>query len=465
MFNFDVVNGILMERGYLNTGIDQRITYNSYNKAIAICEGSDSLAIVYGPDKQRAIAQYYVNSSLTKTIYYFGDYEMEVTTSDTIHRHYVRSTTGIAALKVKNATTDSLYYTGTDHLGSIIALYRNDGSLKEQYSFDAWGRRRNPANWSYNNVPVPTVTERGFTGHEHLDDFGLINMNGRLYDPVLGRFLNADPVIQFPGFTQSYNSYSYVMNNPLRFTDPTGYTASTDAFIEAGLDNRSLDQMRAELYGGLYFDVFLNSELSSVVLFNGKRSDLKLHEDGTWTYNGSEILKEEAMAILHDIARNEPANLKAEVLKKATYLLQTIHRIRNNLPPDAISVSVNIDIVGILGADMSFPGKLLVLQGNDRGKTTNIFDFGIAGGLDIGATTVITSYYFVGNIQEMSINDFQGRRWAFNLGFSLLGIELGGGYLVAPVPGKGYIIGKMFQLGGSPPGLSGNINIGTTIFY
>jgi RHS repeat-associated protein len=143
------------------------------------------------------------------------------------------------------------------------------------------------------------------TGPELTGDSGLINMNGRLYDPVLGRFLNADPVIQFPGFTQSYNSYSYVMNNPLRFTDPTGYTASTDAFIEAGLDNRSLDQMRAELYGGLYFDVFLNSELSSVVLFNGKRSDLKLHEDGTWTLKGHIISPEEAMELMFDIARKE----------------------------------------------------------------------------------------------------------------------------------------------------------------
>ena len=215
-----------MERGDINTGLDQRITYNSYHKATSICEGSDSLAIVYGPDKQRAVARYYVNSTLTRTIYYFGDYEMEVTPSDTIHRHYVRSTTGIAALKVKSGSTDSLYYAGTDHLGSIIALYRNDGSVKEHYSFDAWGRRRNPTDWSYNDVPAPAITERGFTGHEHLDKFGLINMNGRLYDPVLGRFLNADPVIQFPWFTQSFNSYSYVLNNPLIYVDPSGYSAA-----------------------------------------------------------------------------------------------------------------------------------------------------------------------------------------------------------------------------------------------
>ena len=274
-------------------GIDQRITYNSYHKATSICEGSDSLAIVYGPDKQRAVARYYVNSTLTRTIYYFGDYEMEVTTSDTIHRYYVRSTTGIAALKVKSGSTDSLYYAGTDHLGSIIALYRNDGSVKEHYSFDAWGRRRNPADWSYNNVPAPALTERGFTSHEHLDKFGLINMNGRLYDPVLGRFLNADPVIQFPGFTQSYNSYSYVMNNPLRFTDPTGYTASIDAFTEAGLDNRRHSEKLRDLFGEMYYDVYISHFLDEE--YQGPIT-LTFKDGSYYTLDGKKLTPEEAMA-------------------------------------------------------------------------------------------------------------------------------------------------------------------------
>jgi RHS repeat-associated protein len=64
---------------------------------------------------------------------------------------------------------------------------------------------------------------RGFTGHEHLDMFGLINMNGRMYDPVIARFLSPDPFVQAPTFTQSFNRYSYVRNNPLSYIDPTGY--------------------------------------------------------------------------------------------------------------------------------------------------------------------------------------------------------------------------------------------------
>ena len=53
--------------------------------------------------------------------------------------------------------------------------------------------------------------------------FGLINMNGRLYDPYLQRFLSPDPYVQSPGNAQSYNRYSYCMNNPLMYFDPSGY--------------------------------------------------------------------------------------------------------------------------------------------------------------------------------------------------------------------------------------------------
>ncbi|MDP3444261.1 MAG: RHS repeat-associated core domain-containing protein, partial [Ignavibacteria bacterium] len=69
----------------------------------------------------------------------------------------------------------------------------------------------------------PTLfADRGFTAHEYLEDFKLYNMNGRLYDPVVGRFLSADPYVQDPGFTQSLNRYSYCLNNPLKYTDPSG---------------------------------------------------------------------------------------------------------------------------------------------------------------------------------------------------------------------------------------------------
>ena len=63
---------------------------------------------------------------------------------------------------------------------------------------------------------------RGYTGHEHLTRFGLINMNACLYDPVLGRFLSPDPYVQMPDFTQNFNRYSYCLNNPLVYVDENG---------------------------------------------------------------------------------------------------------------------------------------------------------------------------------------------------------------------------------------------------
>ena len=125
-------------------------------------------------------------------------------------------------------------YTITDHQGSLAA-YRSSGTWT-RLSYDAWGRRRNAEDGSYGNVPA-LATDRGYTGHEHLDEFGLINMNGRMYDPMLGRMLSPDIVVQQTDYTQSYNRYSYCFNNPLRFTDPSGYVVrgTTSSFRSLSL--------------------------------------------------------------------------------------------------------------------------------------------------------------------------------------------------------------------------------------
>jgi RHS repeat-associated protein len=148
---------------------------------------------------------------------------------------------------VKQGTTETFYY--TYYLGNILALVNENGTIAEEYNFDAWGQRRNPQNWGYTNVSNPAILERGFTGHQHLDNFGLINMNARLYDPLLGRMLSPDNYVQSPDNIQSFNRYSYAWNNPLKYTDPDGnfigtvFTAVVDlvstAFIKGGLDPTS----------------------------------------------------------------------------------------------------------------------------------------------------------------------------------------------------------------------------------
>ena len=109
-----------------------------------------------------------------------------------------------------------------DHLGSITHITNASGTVVERRSFDAWGRPRHPDNWGYSNIPAWTLLDRGYTGHEHLFGFDLINMNGRMYYPIIGRFLSPDPYVQGVG-TQGFNRYTYALNNPLKFTDPTGY--------------------------------------------------------------------------------------------------------------------------------------------------------------------------------------------------------------------------------------------------
>ena len=109
------------------------------------------------------------------------------------------------------------------------------GSLIARQSFDAWGRPRDIKTWGLHEVDLanpeqalalqPTAFfDRGYTGHEHMAGFGLINMNGRVYDPYLQRFLSPDPFVQAPTNAQNYNRYSYVLNNPLMYTDPSGYS-------------------------------------------------------------------------------------------------------------------------------------------------------------------------------------------------------------------------------------------------
>ena len=156
------------------------------------------------------------------TKYYSGPYEEIQKGSITQKNYYIYAGGQIAAVYTEGSSDAGMYYFHNDHLGSPWLITNASGNEVQRLNFDAWGRRRDASNWS-NYVNLPTFKfDRGFTGHEHLDMFGLINMNARLYDPLLGRFLSPDPIVQAPEFTQSFNGYTYALNNPLAYTDPNG---------------------------------------------------------------------------------------------------------------------------------------------------------------------------------------------------------------------------------------------------
>src|SRR5690606_30824344 len=122
---------------------------------------------------------------------------------------------------------NAFYYLHRDYLGSILAVTNSTGSIVEKRHFDAWGNVLLVEDGQNNNLNKLTFLERGYTGHEHLQGVGLINMNARLYDAKLHRFLAPDNFVQDPSNPQNYNRYGYVMNNPLKYTDESGEIALT----------------------------------------------------------------------------------------------------------------------------------------------------------------------------------------------------------------------------------------------
>jgi RHS repeat-associated protein len=121
-----------------------------------------------------------------------------------------------------NGTTQEYLYLHRDYQGSIVAITNQSGNVVEKRLFDAWGQVIKIQDGQGNSLASFVVLDRGYTGHEHLQSVALIHMNGRLYDPKVHRFLQPDNFIQDPSNTQSFNRYGYVLNNPLKYNDPSG---------------------------------------------------------------------------------------------------------------------------------------------------------------------------------------------------------------------------------------------------
>ncbi|WP_245600510.1 RHS repeat domain-containing protein [Flavobacterium daejeonense] len=120
-----------------------------------------------------------------------------------------------------DGTAQNYLYLQRDYQGSIVAVSDATGVVVEKRLFDAWGNVL-VQDGVGNTLAGLTILDRGYTGHEHLQSVGLIHMNGRLYDAKLHRFLQPDNYVQDPGNTQNYNRYGYVLNNPLKYIDPSG---------------------------------------------------------------------------------------------------------------------------------------------------------------------------------------------------------------------------------------------------
>ena len=161
--------------------------------------------------------------------YYTADAEREISNGTTTDLTYITSPTGlVAAIKTTGTQHDAMLI-ATDHLCSIVGVWDAQGTLLEEHRYSAWGQRTSSTN-------KPRL-RRGFTGHEHLQQFGLIDMQARLYDPHLGRFLAPDPYVQAPEMSMNFNRYAYCMNNPLKYVDPMGEFCIGAAIFIGGFIN------------------------------------------------------------------------------------------------------------------------------------------------------------------------------------------------------------------------------------
>lgn len=216
----------------------QDITYASYKRPLTITENGKEVRLEYGTDGERRVMRFYTNGTLQYTKHYLPD-GVEIIRDRFGVVHTITPLPGADGVGAYVVSTDdpfnpllatsNIYYPYTDHLGSITLLTEvtmGNVAVAHRQSFDPWGRRRNPLTWETDDNALPPVDMRfwlrGFTGHEHLDVFGLINMNARLYDPKLGRMLSPDVLVGAPNSPLGYNRYVYALNNPISNIDPTG---------------------------------------------------------------------------------------------------------------------------------------------------------------------------------------------------------------------------------------------------
>ncbi|SFD18183.1 RHS repeat-associated core domain-containing protein [Pseudoalteromonas denitrificans] len=208
------------------------IDYNAAMKPTGISRNGNELAFKYDVNEQRFLQiSGAVGNKVTKI--YAGNYELELKADGTrVQKAYI----GQHSIISTEANQPRIVHTSVDRLGSVTSLTNDDKSLTagssqndlliQRRAYDIFGRAfeaYSNSSQPFSELSIFEVTKKGFTNHEHLPDVGLIHMNGRGYDPLLGRFLSVDPFIQSPTNTQSVNPYTYIFNNPLSGTDPTGY--------------------------------------------------------------------------------------------------------------------------------------------------------------------------------------------------------------------------------------------------
>ena len=220
-------------------------------------------------------------------------YQVEIEDGVKTRRRHIPTPVGVVGVSrydESDNTTTRRYFL-KDHLGSSSVVADDSGMAQSNYSYDAWGNPRNASNWSALSAWPDYEADEGFTGHEMMSSLELVHMNGRVYDPLIGRFLSPDIFIQAEGNLQNFNRYSYVLNNPLKYVDPSGneiFSIIAAAIAYAGKDWAAY-QLFFLFFTAGFLDAYVESGDVGVSLKAGLISGASAafaHEIGTWFKDG-----------------------------------------------------------------------------------------------------------------------------------------------------------------------------------
>lgn len=226
--------------GNITTTGNRQLTYDGNNRVTRIQQGSRQVDYAYGAAGQRYRKAEISPDGNELTHIVGSGYEKSTVSgtgsNHTEHRYFIQAggqTIAARVIKTEGAiTTKRAEYYHRDALNSVEVITDALGRIVRRYHYLPFGERTDITAFAHLDPSYPTASgvaalaKRGYTGHEQLDEFGLIHMNGRVFDVKTARFTSADPHIQYATSTQNHNRYAYVHNNPLKYTDPSGYWLS-----------------------------------------------------------------------------------------------------------------------------------------------------------------------------------------------------------------------------------------------
>ncbi|MFT5758322.1 MAG: RHS repeat-associated protein [Alteromonadaceae bacterium] len=325
------------KRGITANPTNQEVWYNSFNKPTAIKRNGAEFTFIYGADLARYKQVRKVEGKTITTHYIDKHYEVEWTGGHKRSKAYISDAAIIS--DGDEALDRTIHLTLRDRLGSATLFADHNGAVTAKRHFDPFGKPRG-GDWTeltaltgasrlVNNLQDTDMpSRRGFTDHEHLDEAELIHMNGRVYDYNLGRFMSVDPLIQGVGNSQGINPYSYIMNNPLGGTDPTGYNIeevkATGSNIKGGFaGSRSSVSMPGNSQSGRARTSGAEGQgtKNAVVAGQVKTTEIKSSaNDGSGTNVGGTPSADQSIGAKLGVAGEAIKQFGGEIIEDATFM-------------------------------------------------------------------------------------------------------------------------------------------------